>query len=156
MVTNGNGHNGNGNGGKTGRPTKLTPEVQAAIVTAISVGNYLHHAAMYAGVSYHAVNYWCKRGEKETTGMFRDFLDAVKKAEGDAIARNVAIIQKAAKKSWQAAAWWLERKYSEDFALKTKQELTGKDGGPVAIQVIVSSPKAKELTEQILAGKGTG
>ena len=30
--------------------------------------------------------------------------------------RNVAIIQKAANTKWQAAAWWLERKRSEDWS----------------------------------------
>ena len=36
-----------------------------------------------------------------------------------------------------------------------KQEITGKDGGPVTTQIIVSSDAAKKLTESIIEGEGT-
>lgn len=148
--------NGNHNGSsKNGRPTKLTPEVQASIVQAISAGNYLKHAAMYAGVCADSVNYWCKRGEREHAGIYFAFSEAVKKAEAAAVARNVAIIQQAAHKSWQAAAWWLERKFPDDFALHTHNELTGKGGGPVSVTVVVASPRAKKLVDEIMRGEGT-
>lgn len=42
------------------------------------------------------------------------------------------IVQKAAPKRWPAAAWILERTHPEDFALRYKAELTGKDEGPIA------------------------
>ncbi len=43
------------------------------------------------------------------------FSNAVKKAEADAIARAVATIIIAGRKTWQAHAWWLERKWPEDW-----------------------------------------
>lgn len=54
-----------------------------------------------------------------------EFLDAVKKAEEEAVVRNVAIINKAASTSWQAAAWWLERRRPADFSIKQLQEHSG-------------------------------
>jgi hypothetical protein len=36
-----------------------------------------------------------------------------------------------------------------------RQEVTGKDGEPIKTEIIVQSPKAKELTEQVLKGEGT-
>ena len=35
---------------RTGRPTKLTPEVQKKIVDALSAGNYFEVACEYAGI----------------------------------------------------------------------------------------------------------
>lgn len=103
------------------RPTKLTPELQAAVVQAIAAGNTRHDAAEYAGVGMRSLYRWLARGRKAKGGRYRHLWQAVKKAEADAVVRNVAIIQKAAQKTWQAAAWWLERKRGEDWSLMKGQ-----------------------------------
>jgi transposase len=100
----------------TGRPTALTPEVQRRVCEAIAAGNTRHDAAEYAGVGASTVRAWLAKGQRQSRGRFRAFLAAIKKAEADAVVRNVAIIHKAATKSWQAAAWWLERKRGEDWS----------------------------------------
>src|SRR5262249_54121524 len=100
----------------TGRPTLLTPEVQRHVCDAIAAGNTRHDAAEYAGVGESTLRSWLARGRRQRRGKYRTFLAAVKKAEADAVVRNVAIIQKAATKTWQAAAWWLERKRGEDWS----------------------------------------
>ncbi len=51
---------------------------------------------------------------------------------------NMAIIQKAALKSWQPAAWLLERKFPEEFANRQRLEHTGKDGAPIPIMGAVA------------------
>jgi transposase len=100
----------------TGRPSALTPEVQRRVCEAIAAGNTRHDAAEYAGVGASTVRCWLARGRRQSRGKFQAFLAAVKKAEADAVVRNVAIIQNAAKTKWQAAAWWLERKRGEDWS----------------------------------------
>ncbi len=101
---------------KKGRPEiPLTPEIVAAVVQAITGGNTRDVAAEYAGVSVGTLYKWLAKARKARKGQFLEFLKAIKKAEADAVVRNVAIIQKAAQKTWQAAAWWLERKYPEDW-----------------------------------------
>jgi transposase len=96
----------------------LTPEVQAQICEAVAAGNTRHDAAAYAGVGRSTFLAWLARGKQKKGGArYRDFRDAVKKAEADAVVRNVAIIQQAADKTWQAAAWWLERKYPQDWSV---------------------------------------
>lgn len=35
---------------------------------------------------------------------------------------------------WQAAAWFLERRYPHEFALRNRLEITGEGGGPVDIE----------------------
>lgn len=47
-----------------------------------------------------------------------EWRDAVEAAEAEAVARNVAVIQKAAQSQWQAAAWWLERRYPDEWRLR--------------------------------------
>lgn len=100
----------------TGRPSALTPDVQRQLCNAISAGNTRHDAAEYAGVGDSTLRRWLAQGRRQRRGKFRDLLKAVKKAEADAVVRNVMIIQKAAASSWQAAAWWLERKCDEDWS----------------------------------------
>jgi len=72
-----------------------------------------------------------KRQKKDS-----QFAKAVNKAGLECKLRNIAIIQKAAEVSWQAAGWWLERKYSNEFALKNIQELRGEGGQPIIVKII--------------------
>ena len=100
----------------TGRPSILTPDVQRRLCEAVAAGNTRHDAAEYAGIGESTLRRWLAQGRHRRSGKFRALLAAVKKAEADAVVRNVAIIQKAAPKSWQAAAWWLERKRAKDWS----------------------------------------
>ena len=84
-----------------GRPTKCTPERQERILQAIRAGNYVETATLAAGIGKSTFYGWLDR--------YPDFADAVQKARADAETRYVAVIEKAAGTSWQAAAWWLER-----------------------------------------------
>lgn len=120
-----------------GRPTKLTPQVQARIVQAIVGGNDITVAAAYAGIHRDTFYYWLERGRAAKRGIYSDFSDAIEKAQADAETRNVALIAKAAQDgTWTAAAWWLERKYPERWGRKERHEITGKDGGAVTVKVL--------------------
>ena len=96
---------------RTGRPTKLTPALQAQIVLALQSGAYVETAAAFAGVDKVSLYAWLKRGRKQRRGLFRDFLNAVEKAMAEADLRDLTMINKAAAKYWQAATWRLERKH---------------------------------------------
>ena len=67
--------------------------------------------------------------------------------------RNVALIQKAAKDNWQAAAWYLERRYPEDYGRREQHKLehTGPRGGPIQTEKMqdISKLSVKER-EQML------
>jgi hypothetical protein len=92
---------------------------------ALRAGNTRRAACSYAGIDQDTFGNWLKR--------FPDFSDAIEKAESDAEVRNVAIIQKSAQTTWQAAAWWLERKRKADWALRT--EMTGPSGSNLEVVV---------------------
>jgi len=99
------------------------------IKTALRSGNDIETAAHYAGVSIANVYRWLEIGkfesEKASAGEktaeknkpYLEFWEELRKARAEAIVRNVAYVQTAAKNgSWQAAAWWLERTVPEQFA----------------------------------------
>jgi transposase len=107
---------------KVGRPTKLTPEVTEAFLKALRVGNYLETAAAFAGIAKQTVYDWLRRGAREESRELIEFSDAVKKAQAQAEARDVAIIASAATRQWQAAAWRLERMHSDRYAQRSRVE----------------------------------
>ena len=80
------------------------------------------------------------------------FDSAIKEAEAEAIAGRIQCIQKAEDHSWQAAAWWLERRYPQDFG-RTIREHTGMDFAPVKHQVTVHdlSQFSDEQIEKLVA-----
>lgn len=89
------------------RPTKYTPECVQKICEGIQLGMPYYQAAMYGGVSYETFRVW---NESDPA-----FSAAVKEAESKAIAGRLARIRQAEGDHWQAAAWWLERRYPHDF-----------------------------------------
>jgi hypothetical protein len=101
---------------KRGRTTKLDQTAHDAITQAVAAGMPRHYAAQAAGVHRATLSSWLKRGRRQRAGQYRDLCDAIKKAEAEAIRRNLERIDKAAEAgTWQAAAWWLDRRYPEDF-----------------------------------------
>lgn len=104
----------------SGRPTKLTPEIQAKIVEALRAGNYIETAAAYAGINKTTLYDWLKRGARDKSGPYHTFSNAVEKAMADAEMRDVLLIANAAKENWQAAAWRLERKYPDKWGRKDR------------------------------------
>jgi len=125
--------------------SKLTPEAQARIVQAIEVGATYELAAQFGGIVYNTFNEWMKRGEAANAGKFHDFYEAIKAAEAKAVIKWLALIDRAAADTWQAAAWKLERRYPEAFGRRMVQaEVSGPGGGPQRIEVVYVT-KAPDL-----------
>lgn len=135
-----------------GRPTKLTPERHARIVQMISTGAYAHIAAQASGINPGTYYDWMARGrdcDRDDEGNpttdddapYAEFHDAVKEAEAKAEAVAIGRIQQAANGgTWQAAAWYLERKYSDRWGRKDqlRQEVSGPDGGKIELEAEAS------------------
>lgn len=116
------------------RPTKYTPETVKKILEAVKLGVAFVDAANYGGITYETFNEWRK--------AYPEFSDAVESASGQAVTACMAKIQKAATEgSWQASAWILERRHPDRYG-RTRVELTGAEGGPVAVAAnVVVVPK---------------
>ena len=109
-----------------GRPTKRTPEREQRLLDALRAGNTRGHACVYAGFEQHSFQRWMLR--------YAHFAQAVEKAEADAIVRHVANIAKAAADGqWTASAWWLERRYPQDYALRFQNDAIAAAGVQVTI-----------------------
>ena len=135
---------------EVGRPVKINPTIQAELVKMIQAGNYMETAAAFVGISISTMRDWIRRGEREAQRFideprarpiksetpFLEFSAAIKKAQAAAEIRDVIIIGDAARESWQAAAWRLERKYPEKWGRKDRHEVSGPSGGPVQIEEI--------------------
>jgi hypothetical protein len=87
---------------------KRTPERLAAICKMVQKGLTMRHAAERLHVHHSTVNQWRKE--------LPDFDAALAAAEAAFIEEQIANIRAAAKTSWQASAWLLERKWPAFFS----------------------------------------
>lgn len=123
------------------RTTKLTPELIKEAARLVAEGNYITHVAQALGISRKTFYNWLEQGARATRGLKREFYEAITKAEAEAVLRNVKIIQKAAETNWQAAAWWLERKYPEEWGRKDRMNLETDNG------IVIKVEKVEETSE---------
>lgn len=94
--------------------SKKTPERLEIIYKCISDGLSQKDAAVMAGISEDTFSLW-KRDDS-------DFSENIMKKEIQHKQRHIENIKKASDKSWQASAWWLERKHKKEFAQKIENE----------------------------------
>lgn len=123
------------------------PEMMKRLIDALVAGNTYGNACTLAGIGARTFYRWKAEGEDAPEGSFaRQFWQRVKDAEAQAIHRNVMVIQQSAKKSWQAAAWWLERKYPGDWARRehVTSEVSGVGGAPIQSQVVAAIVNADD------------
>ena len=121
-----------------GRPSKIVDDnIRDKLIAAIQRGAYIETAAAFAGINKDTFYRWLKKGSLEKEGPFRDFSDAVEKAMAESEVRDIDLIDRAAAKgTWQASAWRLERKFPKRWGRKQAHILTGTDGGPVRTQSV--------------------
>jgi hypothetical protein len=93
---------------KTGRATKYTPETIKAIIDVIRVGGSDTDACLMAGVSQETFYTWMK------TKL--EFSEQVTGARAQGKIERIARIRKHGAKDWRADAWYLERRYPEEYA----------------------------------------
>ena len=134
---------------KPGRPpipSKLTPERQDRIVSAVKAGNYLETAARFAGIDPSTLHGWMAKGRTEVASrdnghdpdpmqdVYVNLLEAVEGAKAEAEVRAVAMIQRAAADgTWSAAAWYLERSAPYRWGRFQRAEVSGPEGGPINV-----------------------
>ena len=118
--------------------SKYSPEIVDKIVSNIKLMKGRVGSSNAAGINFDTFNTWmCK---------FPAFAETIKKAEEEFLesAKSVAIMSifQAMSKSWQAAAWWLERNYPSIYALRTNNLQ-----GDVHITLAIPRPQPQQLTK---------
>lgn len=143
------------------KPPSINDGKVQQLLTALRYGNYMDAACAAAGVGVTTVYRWINEGQDESQRIasgeepnphkanYVEIMEAIQKARGEAEARNVAVIQKAAQDgTWQASAWWLERSRPQKWGRYTRTEISGPNEGP--LQMNVTSDDLENLIAQIL------
>lgn len=108
-----------------GRRPKLTPDLLTEFVKLLGEGNYVYIVCKAVGIgktSYHA---WRTKGQAATSGIYREFYEQTEQATAKAEGNYLGIIKDAAKSgTWQAAAWYLERRYPERWGRRDYRDIT--------------------------------
>lgn len=115
------------------------------ILKALAEGKNRVQASKEGDIAYKTYCEWYN-----TYPEFRASVDEIFAARNELEKEDlVATIKKASETSWQAAAWMLERKHSEEFALRKQQvELTGNVNHNIKqIQINVIDTDTKTLME---------
>jgi hypothetical protein len=106
-----------------GRPSKFTEEVRARVLEAIASGVPRRVGAEYAGISERTLQTFLARARDAQSGPYLQFSQALKKAEATAVIAAVGRIRNHGRDSWQADAWWLERRYPEEWGRQDRTKL---------------------------------
>lgn len=115
------------------RPSKYQPATVKKITDALSAGNTRKASAQYAGIGENTLGDWLRR--------FRDFRDAVLRAEAAAEVAHVANIARAGQAgSWQASLAWLERRRHADWAKTDRVEIEIRESAARVAQAIGADP----------------
>lgn len=121
---------------KTGRPTKLTPELQRKVVRGIRLGLSLEQAALAAGIGETTLHRWISEGAEDS--QFREFRESVREARAKRTAKLLKHVWRSMEDKttgttlqrgdWKAAWKVLETLEPKDFGLKVRvhvvEELT--------------------------------
>jgi hypothetical protein len=134
------GEAGKGRSRNTGRPPKISQRPDPGnpqtygdrVIEALNAGAFLDDACAYAGISRTAAYESLSKGKDaraiveehgkapdtltDNQRAYLDFANAVEKARATVAVQSLAVIrQAAAKGTWQAAAWYLERTMPHKF-----------------------------------------
>lgn len=141
---------------RMGRPTLFTPERREKILTALRVGNYRVIAARMGGIADATFYSWLETGKADRaagkSSDFVDFLENVEIAEAQAEATLVAHLMKQARENPTANLGMLRVRFRERWGEPAaRMEITGKDGGPVAISPVLANLPDAVLEERVRA-----
>lgn len=133
------------------RMTLDNPKVQRLIM-ALKLGDFVEEACAYAPITQDTYYRWIREGkaiqDKVIAGedltveekQIAEISEALKEAEMAGQHAALAVIREAAKNgTWQAAAWFLERRNKK---WSNRTEITGADGSPI-VTVTVDDVDAK-------------
>lgn len=142
---------------KNGRPPRITQEIIDAVKNSLLIGNYFETAMACAGFHKDTGYDWLKKGAKsqDPKCMYKLFSDAVRKAEADAEARDVMVIEMSVhgakaqfdregnqiraevKRDPRLACWRLERKHPKRWGRTDKLSVGDPDGNPLTFTALV-------------------
>lgn len=138
---------------------KYSKELIEEIASHIEAGNSRADACTLSNITFETFNQWmngkipkqilddCK-DHIEYKRRATEFSESIKKAEAKNKARLLSTIQLASIKQWQAGAWILERKYSDEWGQKIKLDVGGQ------MDIKRATETQKKLVKEYLIKEG--
>jgi hypothetical protein len=147
-----------------GRPPKITDVdiIQTIIDTMVDDLGTQAMAAHRAGITEKTFYNYMNKGKEIMARREEDpsyqmsawddyyvaFVQAVQDAEDEIKRRHLENIEQHSITKWQASAWILERRWPEEFSLRTEVKHTGASGGPVEFTVDIGKPPSDDSLEE--------
>lgn len=124
---------------------KYDKDTVKKIIDALADGQGRVRACKIAGISYQTFVNW--KSEKI------EFIESVKKAEetGNDKIKDICQRRIIEDKSWQSAAWWLERNYPDQYSLKQRHDITG-DGKVLGLNIVVQDSETTDELKRLANG----
>lgn len=120
------------------KPYKATPATIKIILDAIADGLTQRDASTLAGISEDTLSLW-KRDNS-------DFSEQIRQKEIECKRKHIKNIERASEKSWQASAWWLERKYKAEFSQRIESQ-------EISDELRESMERSKKMFDEIMKRK---
>ena len=117
---------------------RYNKEVVLRLLTALADGQGRIRACKLAGIDYETFSSWMDNKP--------DFLEAVKRAEkiGAGVIKDICQRRVIEDKSWQSAAWWLERTDPANFGQRNNLNISAEK--PL---IVVADEETKKLLEKL-------
>jgi len=118
--------------------TKLNDKMIEDFKKYISQGNFVNVVCQYLGINESTYYDWINRSiadeEQNKETIYTKFSKAIKEAEAMAEMRHLQNILKTAQEgTWQASAWYLERKHKNRWS--TKQEIEHSGNQTIRVEI---------------------
>lgn len=158
----GNGHEANGDskapkrkGKPRGNPTKLTTAFINRVEQLAAKGLNQTQIAEVLDVGQSTMSIW----KTKDTALSEKYIKALNKGAARGLEKRLDKIEKHEKKSWQAAAWWAERRFPEQWGKRDHVRLSNPDGSAIQSSTTVIAPTVvfvQPSKEGNLIGNGNG
>ena len=147
---------------KYSRRATLSEDLIDKICSFVRAGNFSKVAAALAGIDDSTFYKWLRQGKAviqegrapktRREQILVHFVHQLKEAEAYAEGVHVQRIMKAGATTWQASAWYLERKHSDRWGRKERIEHSGPDGeAPKTGVLMLGSARPSEEEWEALA-----
>jgi hypothetical protein len=119
---------------------KLDAELIERAHKLISEGHYAVTVCAYLGIGESTYYSWIQKAktdaEKNKKSIYVEFMESINEAEAKAEMRHLQNIVKAsADGTWQASAWYLERKHKAKWSTKQEVQLSGDEEKPIKVNL---------------------
>lgn len=147
-----------------GRPTKLTPEIQAQLETMLGSNAPIATACDAIGLEERTFYAWMAKGKKaKSNNAYRQFYQAITRTRAVGELTLIQNINGAAAKEWRAAVFLLQIRRPEVYKPATRMEHTGAGGSTLPIgapasdiaqpiiHLTIEAPREKNVTPRTAA-----